>query len=142
MRWSTYYSNYQQINYFFFNPLTGKRVRLRPVWKNLWKLQILVLSRQESQRYLPMPNCKFLQIYGHYFFTSHYYQWFCWQQNSKLSNSNSKSQWQHIFPNLRLQSCVIKLFIFCIYFLVSLSCSLLILFLLEKRCVFLYPSIF
>ena len=46
----------------FFNPLTGKRVRLRPVWKNLWKLQILVLSRQESQRYLPMPNCKFLQI--------------------------------------------------------------------------------
>lgn len=35
---------------------TGKRVRLRPVWKNLWKLQILVLSRQESQRYLPMPN--------------------------------------------------------------------------------------
>ena len=43
----------------FFNPLTGKRIRLRPVWKNLWKLQILVLSRQESQRYLPMPNCKF-----------------------------------------------------------------------------------
>merc|ERR1719418_534437 len=35
---------------------TGKRVRLRPVWKNLWKLQILVLSRQESQRYLAMPN--------------------------------------------------------------------------------------
>ena len=51
----------------FFNPLIGKRVRLRSVWKNLWKLQILVLSRQESQRYLPMPNCKFLQIWTYFF---------------------------------------------------------------------------
>ena len=35
-----------------------KRIRLRPVRKNLRKLQIMVLPRQEPQRYISMPNCK------------------------------------------------------------------------------------